>query len=291
MRADYLIYKRTLKNGKSYNVKFWNQETQCYDKRYSIGSLKNQLGDKALNISTTSKAGANAIVRIWLKEGKPQKSGEIISEYLSKFWKEDSDYVKSKKIRGRSLSSDYLHNSFICIEKHVIPFLRNCGKEGIYLSQVTPGLLEKLLTSLSENNNLSSRRINAIYQAVTVPLAEAERLGIISNNPAKRVQKLTEKKPERKILTPGEVKAFFGIVPEDLRLYGINMLAATTGMRLGECRGLKRQCLHDTWIEIKYNWQDSEGLKSPKWGSERIVPVPTKTMEILDDLSKKNPWG
>ena len=83
----------------------------------------------------------------------------------------------------------------------------------------------------------------------------------------------------------------FQLVPDDRRLYTINVLAATTGMRLGECRGLQKECVHENWIEIKYNWQDREGLKAPKWGSSRAIPAPVKTIKLLNELSESNPWG
>lgn len=265
MRSEYLLFKRSSggKGGRIYYVKIWDYDLQKYTSVFSVASLQGQLGSKALNLSPTSKAGADAIVKLWLQHGKPLKSGKLFKDYLSDFWTIKSDYIKSSLSRSRTLSDAYLANNRSGINKHVIPYLEQRNQDHISINQVTPALLEGLLMYLSENTELSNRRINSIYQAVTVPLSEAKRLGKIHANPADNVRKLVEERTERKILTPDEVKKFFAVPVGDIRLYAINMLAATTGMRLGECRGLQIEDFHNDWIDIKWNWQDKEGLKPP----------------------------
>jgi integrase len=103
------------------------------------------------------------------------------------------------------------------------------------------------------------------------------------------MSRLAEDQKSRKILTPEEVRKFFA-QKMDERFLGINLLAATTGMRLGECRGLLAENVHEDWIDIVWNWQDREGLKKPKWGSSRAVPIPPRTYEALHQLIEKNPW-
>lgn len=232
------------------------------------------------------------IVKLWLREGKPiNRSKDTFVSYLSSFWEKGSAYIRAKELRGQKISELYRSNNYSAISKYIVPYLKKTNQDKITLSQVSPALLEDILMHLSSSTELSNRRINSIYQAVTVPLSEAKRLGKITVNPADSVRKLAEKKPERKILTPDEVRKFFSIPPDDLRLYGINLLAATTGMRLGECRGLQIGDFHSDWIDIKWNWQDKEGLKPPKWGSDRAVPVPSRTAEVLQQLIEANPWG
>ncbi len=304
MRKEYVIYKRQLKTEKKFYVKFWDFDGYGYKNHASVGSIKMQLGSKALHIPHTSKAGAEAIIKMWLKEGSPIASRDLFADYLLNFWRDDSDYVKSKKLRGKTFSVTYLKNHISGIKNYIIPYLESKKLQKLLISQVKPSHLEHLLTHLSEttqvSNNkirssekLSHYRINAIYLSITVPLSEAERLGKISSNPSKNVKKLSSVKAERKILTPAEVKSFFSFpIVDDLRFFAINLLAATTGMRLGECRGLQKENLHDGWIDIneKTNWQDGEGLKDPKYGSIRAVPLPEKTYNVLIQLSDLNPW-
>ena len=288
MRADFNLYKRTYQGKKKYYVKFWDTETEKFTGHISVDTLKKTIGKKADHLLTTNKPGCEGIVRLWLQDKTPKDSVNVI-EYLSDFWSPSGEYVKQKALRGNPLSTQYLDNNISGINKYVIPYFK-AVKESMSLHQLTSAHLENMLMSLSEKD-ISNRRVNSIYQAVTVALSEAKRLGKIKTNPADNVSKLREIKPTRKILTPLEVKKFFEIIPEDVRLYTINMLSATTGMRLGECIGLQKDDVHETWIEIKSNWQPGEGLKAPKWGSNRSVPVPSKTISLLRDLIDSNIWN
>jgi len=301
MRQEYILYKRQMKKGQNYYVKFWDIKTKAYVGNISVGSIKMRLGEKAWHISHTSKAGAQAIVNMWLKDGASISGRDSFYDYLSTFWGEDSEYVNSKKLRGQDISKMYIANNHSGIKNYVLPFLENNKLQNLTIAQIKPETLEKLLSHLSTtpklknkkptDDKLSHRRVNAIYQGVTVALSEAERLGKINVNPAKKVKKLIEVKPVRKILTLSEAKNFFLKSPEaDYRCYVINLLAATSGMRLGECRGLLKENLYEKYIDVKQNWQDGEGLKEPKWGSRRSVPLPPKTHDALINLIEMNPF-
>ncbi len=39
------------------------------------------------------------------------------------------------------------------------------------------------------------------------------------------------------------------------------------------------------------SWSNREGLKDPKWHSNRTVPVPSHVEALLRELAKANPWG
>ena len=198
---------------------------------------------------------------------------------------------ETKKRDGKSISKRYAASNRSAVKLYIKPFLEDHHLQKMSISKVTPAVMENLKKQLTEDTDLSNRRINAVLQAMRVPLGEAERLGMIRDNPSKKVGKLPEKKKEREILTPAEVKKFFSVEHEDIRLLGINLLAATTGMRLGECRGLLKQNLHEDWIDVKTNWVSEEGLKEPKWGSARAVPIPGRTYDLLSEIVEINPWG
>jgi integrase len=108
------------------------------------------------------------------------------------------------------------------------------------------------------------------------------------------VLRLKEERPKREPLTLEEARGFFNLEWQDPRLRLINMLAAATGMRLGECRGLQRtdvvQDGANYEIRICHNWLDGEGLKAPKWNSVRTVTIPAKIAEALLELAASNPW-
>lgn len=286
MRVPYILYRR---KSKVYHAAFWAADLGKYTGWKSTGAIRGQLGSRASHLSPTSKAGAVAIVKLWISQGGVKKDGDRFAGYLSGFWEPGSAYARGKQSRGRCLSADYLAGNRSAIRVHVLPFLESTGRSRILLRQVTPGLIEELIAHLQ--GSVSPRRINGILQAVSVPLGEAHRLGKISDNPAGPVEKLPEKRTEREPFTPNEVRSLFGLEWTDPRQLAINLLAATTGMRLGECRGLLHGDVHPDWIEIKGNWQDSEGMKAPKWGSSRVVPIPGRTAETLREIISLNPWG
>lgn len=211
--------------------------------------------------------------------------------YLRRFWTEESDYIKGKILRGQNVSKEYLGINEAAIEKRFMVFMENTKATDLLLSDASPALLESFINYLSDlDANLSNRRINQIVQAVKVPIAEAHRLGMISSDPGKAVKKLPEKVQERVIFTMDEAKKFLQLADDPLHK-GINLLAATTGMRLGECRGLLRDDIKDGEIDVKHNWIDKEGLKAPKSGSFGRIAIPAKTEEALKELIRLNPYG
>jgi len=283
MRKSYVLYRRADggKGGKVYYAAFWNKDTQSYENVRSTGQ--------------TAKAYADEQARKWLEEGVPGTSGDIFYDYLAGFWAVDGAYAKLNVLRGRPLSAEYLLSMRSAVGKYVLPYLEQKKLRGLPVTRVTAAHLEGLVLHLSESTELGARRINSIRQAVSVPLSEARRLGKIRHNPMTEVLKLKETKPTREILSLQEARKILGDPWPDERLRLINMLAAATGMRMGECRGLQREDImrnnEDCEIQVRHNWQEGEGLKPPKWGSVRRVPLPARIAESLLELAAANPWG
>jgi len=295
MREPFILFQRASggNGGRVYYVKFWSVAENRYISVRSVASLIDEV-EEALpsGTSPTAKAGARRIVESWLKTHSPtQVRGKAVLflDYLSSFWADEGVYAKSLRARGKHISAAYLQNNRRIVRTHVADFLKKCYPR-LSLPEVTPAVLESLVMGLYDAGNLSARTINTIRQSVSVPLGEAYRLGLIRMNPAKQTAKLAEANPEREILTINEARAFFARTWTDPRLYAINLLSATTGLRLGECRGLQVADIGDNEIRVTHNWQDEEGLKAPKWGSSRMVPLPSNTRDVLLALGKSNPW-
>lgn len=285
MRQPYILYKRQagLKQsaGLQYYVAFWDPARHEYGRRRATGK--------------TSKAAADDQARKWLAEGIPSRDSPTLADYLRDFWDPDGPYARRAQLRGHPLAADYLKGSRYAIARHIVPWLQDTRRSQLQLHQVTPAILEALVLWLSEQKGLSARRVNAIRQAVAVPLAEARRLGLIREDPMRTVLRLQEKSGDRQILSIEEARKILFGTWSDERYRLINMLAAATGMRLGECRGLLLEDLvrdGATWcITVRHNWQDGEGLKAPKWGSSRAVPFPEGLVRGLQQLAGGNPWG
>ena len=73
-----------------------------------------------------------------------------------------------------------------------------------------------------------------------IPLAYAAREGIIAQNPAADFERFSHDGPGRGALTPQEAKKIFSAPWSDTRAYAGNLLAMTSGLRIGEVLALRR---------------------------------------------------
>ncbi len=310
MRQPYLVYpRRSGLKEKSYYIAFWNPDTRHYSRR-SAASIIDQIGERARHLSPATKAGADAAARIALEAGILTSSEAHLAGYLRSFWADDGEYAQAKRAAGRPLSAMYLANSRAAITQYVEPYLRDTDQDRLPLYKITRGLVEALILHLARTTTLSPGRINGIRKAVVVPLSRATDLGQLQRNPAAKALRLPEPEQRRQLLSPAEVQALFGKLT-DPRHRGINLLAATTGLRLGECRGLrhpdvrqqeltvngKKMTYH--FLALRHNWVEGEGAKHLKADYAKLqdqelydeIPLPAGTAEVLEQLITANPWG
>lgn len=94
-------------------------------------------------------------------------------------------------------------------------------------------------------NPLSNKSINGIIGNLRAIMEEAKRLEYISGNPLEDIKDYKIESKEKKYLPQKKLKEHFtdsaldSIWQVDLKMYTINLLAATTGLRMGECQALK----------------------------------------------------
>jgi len=298
MRKPYILYRRKQGAKRVYQIAFWDEDRWSYAVRVSADSLIRQLGERARHLSATSKAEADAAAKIAIEQGLHVRSRETLLSYLESFWAEGSAYLLGREARKKPLSAVYVINSRSAVKNYVRPFLVGQRKERLPLARVTAGLLEALTLHL-QVLGLGPARINGIIKAVRVPLSQASKMGYIRENPARQIEKLPDPPPQRKILELAEARAFFSIEWEDPRYYAVNLIAATTGLRLGEIRGLRVEDLREDYIHVCHNWQDTEPegrkLKGPKHSTlinvkTRDVPIPLRLAGVLRELVDRNPW-
>ena len=121
-------------------------------------------------------------------------------------------------------------------------------------------------------------------------MKEAVRRGYTSADPAAGVESFTEKYKVRGIITPDEIHALFTqesltSVGKDERVYfAASILGVATGLRQGEIRGLRIQDVHPQYVEVCGSWEEKHGLHGAKWGSERLVPIPSRIAMEIDSL-------
>jgi integrase len=96
---------------------------------------------------------------------------------------------------------------------------------------------------------------------------------------------------KRGVLTSQEAAAVFGVEWKDKRSYIGNLLALTTGLRSGEILAIRQSDIEDRVVNVLHSWSCMDGLKSPKTGETRRVPLLPEVRGLLMELLVENPHG
>jgi integrase len=251
---------------------------------------------------TSKKIADELALKMW-QEGIPGTS-EGFGPFLESFWAATGVYARDKRDQGEPLSVVYQSNNYNNVLRHIRPALRNLSKDELPLDRVTPELLRSVLRIVGDKS-LSGRTVNTVRQTMAVPLrAHWEGKLHPERNPctARLVPLFDETPRERTVFTTAEARAFLRLAWEDPRITAIHRQGAFTGMRLGECIGMQhgdlrtetfkagRATVTEYWIEVRHNWQEREGVKTPKKKSFGEVPVPAAVAQVLLRLEKANPF-
>jgi integrase len=204
--------------------------------------------------------------------------------FLENFWDYDkSEYIRDKLSHGYRFSRGYAHGCQVRIKAELKDFFGDKK-----LNCVTTADLNKLSNQLADRG-LSTSTINQILLICCTPLKWCYKQKIIPANPSEGLTKFAITNKERGILTEAEAAAVFTIDWEDKRAFVGSLLAATTGAREGECLALRRSDIGEDTINIAHNYSTIDGLKCPKNGHKRIVPLLPEVKAALMDLLKDNP--
>ena len=219
--------------------------------------------------------------------------GKTFEEWSAPWWIfETCPYIREKLANGYNMSKFYAEVRRSTLNKYLIP---EFGKYPI--SALTPSMFRDFKMRLFSEGKLKPATINSILGTARVMFNYAVSMGELESNPVAPVKELKETPQARGILTIAELAALFG--PESFekiwqgepRYYTLNLLAASTGMRMGECQALRVENITQGFIDVAYSWDDRYGFCAPKWGSRRFVPVPSKTAAAIENLLALNRWG
>ena len=189
-------------------------------------------------------------------------------EFLEKFWDYDkSEYIKDKLAHGYKFSRRYARECQNRLKAELKPFFGDKK-----LNCITTDDLKKLSAQLADRN-LSTSTINQILLVACTPLKWAFNEKIIPSNPVTGLTKFSITNKERGILTEAEAREVFSVTWKDKRAYVASLLSATTGARQGECLALRKSDIKENTLNLAHNYSTLDGLKSPKNGHKRVVPI------------------
>jgi integrase len=270
----YRVFQRVGRSGKkTWSARFLTPEGELLrTKSFPKAKTRNQ---------ALAAAGADFDKGVVASANNPK-----LEVYLRDFWKMDSDYCRSKALRGHPLSVRYVEDCLNAAETHVIPTLGPVKVGDLTAKVVEAWLLER------NKAGIKNSRLNTALKSLRVPVVEFCRLNRLQN-PLSTVKKLLEKPTERGILTVEELGKIV-LLNESPRIKTGILLAAFCGLRAGEVRGL--QWVDIDWnkkeILVQHNWVCSEEeTKDPKWHKLRTVVVPELVLDSLRFLQEVNLKG
>jgi len=202
--------------------------------------------------------------------------------YAKGWWTPDCEYVKAEALRRRKLTSQYINTNKQLMDKHILPTFRSS-----VLAEITSAKIKAWQRYLIERKKLSTKYANNILSIFSVILDEARREGHIKANPAREVRAFANNSKQRGILSFEEARDLLTNLSywDNPIAYTASLLAACTGMRVGEIRALRPCDLRDGYIHVEHSVDLQGALKGTKTGDNRDLPLPQSLMDALRTLA------
>lgn len=207
---------------------------------------------------------------------------------LRNFWTyEKSPYVKELHSVERRMGRTHCDQSLGRVEKYWAPFFK-----GRYLGEITRAVIKAFRLRLaSPELALSALTRNRILAAGTTALKWAFENDLIERDPTIGAASYAGKPKKRGVLTPEEAAALFKLEWRNPIVKLGNLVAATTGLRVGEILALRSEDITQRWLWVRHSYSLKDGLKTTKTGIERRVLILPEVRVKLLELAEKNPLG
>jgi integrase len=271
MRSPYTLYKR---------------EGIWYGS-ITVTMPDGQKNRKRFSTSCSTKAEAVAFCLDLLRKGKiKQMKAETFGNLAAGWWNPATcPYIKESRRNGKELSRSYIDSSRAALVNYLLPVFKD-----VALDEISTQMIEEWKYSLVEQHRLSNKSTNNYLSILHVMLDYWWRHGVIQSDPSVKVKPMSKRGGKtRGILTVEETHRLFTSEVWDNHIgYLANLLAAVTGMRMGEIMALRvGDVRNDDSIVVAHSYDEYVGLKSTKTGAVRVVPVPHRLALALMSLRTK----
>jgi integrase len=229
---------------------------------------------------------AESIAQTWLRDGLPGKpclSLQSFADYLDAFWDFDhSSYIQESLAAGKKIHRRHVQDMKNLVRRYIRPYF---GSKN--LKSIDEATLRRFLLYLKIDRGYASATVNQVRNATVVALRYAKRDHLIKSFDFDLVLRCGTSPQKRGILEPNEVNKLFKARWRDPRSRLVNLIAAETGMRMGEIRALRVCDIGLDRFFIRNSWSLADGgLKETKTGEKREVPLlPSLKTEILSYLN------
>lgn len=195
---------------------------------------------------------------------------------------EKCPFVRDRIIRGGHLTKGLVQSYRGLLLNYVSPYFSQ-----FMLVEITRKHVNNWLLNLP-CQGICNATANKALSVLRIILDFAVFDGILDKNPAREVKPLIQKDSSRKAFTREQVKALYEYdYKNKIIVRAAIILAASTGLRLGEIRALKWEDVRLNKIIVSHSFTATDGLKTTKSGKTREVPITPEVYEILSSLRKR----
>ncbi len=248
----------------------------------------------ALRVMQLTKADAQKIVSILrdrqLIETAVVKAGpesQPLVSFLKQFWNyTSSPYVREKLAHEHRIGKRHCYGMTLCVNKYWVPYFAERR-----LSEIRKADLQAFAMWLKGEKGQKGKTVNNCLAAGTVALRWAAENEYIPASPGEGLMKFSGKSEKRGVLVEDEVCKLFAKPWLHERAYVGNLLAMSTGLRLGEVLAVQVRDIETDRLRVRHSWSEQDKLKGTKTGEERAVPLLPDVRAAMLELARKNPHG
>ncbi len=209
-----------------------------------------------------------------------------LEEYTRGFFAWNGAWATDKRVRGLRVSPRHCQEREDLMRRFILPQLGDRR-----LLDIDRGVIKAFRNGLHDRG-YAGGTINHILSCLKTILETAEDEGLIRQAP--RIDRAANRPKHKGILEIEEVQRVFSIEWSDRRAYAGNLLAATTGLRLGELMGLVLADvrLDEGFLHVRRSWDTRLKMmnETTKTGRARNIFVPENVREELARIRDLNPY-
>lgn len=274
----YIIFPRKLSSGRI---------VYYYQFRDNNGRRSNPL-----STGETVLSKARRKIQQMYNAGEFNKSSASVEfgVYASGFFDKGGKYYEFQSVTGKPIKDSTLDSYVKILNNQILPFFRD-----MKLSDITKSVIKDWVVWASEY--WSAKTINNAHGVLNTVLESAVEQEIINRNPIAGVKFRPVEKKERTLMTVDEIRTVYhsGLWAREVQR-SMFLLAVITGMRIGEISALKKENLHENYIDVLHTYSDKFGLGSTKTGVARKVPIvknfafaPSNTEWVFEGFTADKP--
>lgn len=214
----------------------------------------------------------------------------LFSTYARDWFKWDEcPYVKDRRASGTprrpGITADYARQMRGYLTNHIMPYFAS-----IPVSKINPVMIRKWRLWLKEGRQeaekpvpgLTNKSINNVASALKIMLDWALAEEVIHKDPFRGVSQLLVDDDTRGAFTLEQIETIFRAEWTSYDAWLFALTAAATGMREAEVRAIRRETLHERYIDVNLQYKAGKGLAPLKTKDERKVPICDALYRLLD---------